>query len=261
MAEALTIDPAALPRAEAIMGAGIKRLSIDHANGGFLLDDLPIKILSKDVILLGLVRQRSYWDYETRTNYCGSLNHEHGRPTDNFDWDASNFEKAHYDKGDEQIILPCGNCSFKDWQADPTNPRKSKPGPCSEQFVVPLLVRESDDEPWRICFITFQRSSLKPITEHLKRFQKIPAPAYTRTTKLTLNVNLGSGGSYRYSVPNFVLGQEVESRAWPLLSGLLQASRVWLMTPRLPTRTRTGGMLSVSTSEPVNTGYSGSFFK
>lgn len=244
----------------------IPRLTIAHDEGRFLLNDFPVEPNRLyGSILLGLVRQRNYVDWDAGgVRRCQSLNGNDGLPTDKFPWEESAFKSLPKDLQVVGTKLPCEECNFKNWTPPEAFERRSKAPRCVEQFVVPLIIpdemlrHDGTPEAYRLCVATFHKSSMKPTMEYLKQYRDAGVASYTKTTHLRLNVNLGSG--FKYSVPTFAAREHVDTRAYPELSRTLAQARDILMRPPAPRKTASGGLLSVSeTTDPVS-GYTGSFF-
>lgn len=246
----------------------IPRLAIGHAEGRFMLNDFPVEPNRLyGSILLGLVRQRHYITWPEGDRKCQSLDGDFGTPTESFPWGESVFNKEFFERQEGGLAaakLPCSECKFKDWTPPAAFERRSKSPRCVEQFVVPLIIpdeplrQDGTPEAYRLCVATFHKSSMKPTMEYLKRYRDAGIASYTKTTHLRLNVNLGSG--FKYSVPTFTATESVDTRAYPELSSLLAQSRDILMRPPAPKKAPSGGLLSVSETSELASGYTGSFF-
>lgn len=200
--------------------AVVPRLTIVHPEQEFK-DGLTGETFSKlNVIILGLVKQRSLWHPtvdEGDWPMCRSQNHEIGFPNLSdkqpkekvFPWAISGFDPADYEPDpDGQIRLPCSGCQLKEWKSHPDG---KKPY-CSEQFTLPLLYSEDPDGPYAPAILSLQKTSLKPIKAYLTGFARSQTPAFSVITELTLEA--AKRGTTTYSIAQLRKGPATDQDQW-----------------------------------------------
>lgn len=272
------------------------RVSIDHNYGLLLVNDFEIdKDVSSRIISLGVIRNRVMFSGEygsgSSTLECSSKDGENGFPTihfpvgesaftDDFAIQAKDAVKSGEYNGDK--ALPCASCNFRKWEKDPLSSRKSKRPRCTLQMVIPMLIppkekysmadvlrhtaaydkmtpSERKEKCYTLGVAYYQKSAEGPAADFVNAFAKMKMPMYSCLTILTHKVNLGSG--FRYSVPQFKMGEKTPETFHPLLSRMYKEVIKELSDPRPPPPLPrpSGGMLSVAAEEPLKT-YTGSFF-
>lgn len=243
----------------------VPKVAINHTENKLEFNDVELTGFQKlNIIMLGAIRQRIMWSPTPGTIgilECESKDFEHGTPTVNFPWEDSNFARP---KTDVPQTIQCGACMFSNWTADPNAKRGSRPARCTEQVMVPMLIPVHDVEriettaiPYKVGVMSFQKSSIRPLSDHMKRFRLRGAPAYSKQTSMVLDSNLGSG--FKYSVPRLSERNPVDEMYYPLLSTILHEVKA-IVTKPTPIKTGTGGFLSVGSVEEPATGYTGTFF-
>jgi hypothetical protein len=189
----------------------IPRLTIVHKEGMFK-DSLTGETFdSINVIILGLVKQRSLWHTTVDDNdwpMCRSTDHNTGFPNFSDDqpkekrfnllWEKAGFDPKDYPPGpDGQVRLPCASCQLKEWGSHPDG---KKPY-CSEQFTLALLYDPDKDGTWVPAIMTLQKTSLKPLKAYLSSFARSKSAAFQAITAIGLDMQ--KRGANEYSVPNF----------------------------------------------------------
>ncbi len=247
----------------------VPRVTISHDDGGLEFNDFGLSLNQRQcLIMLGAIRQRIMWaprELAVGMVLCDSKDFEHGNPTKDFPWETSNFTKPDdFADGDH---LDCGACMFSHWTKDETARRGSRPALCTESVIVPMLIAsnpdvkyngaENLDIEYKVGAMSFQKSSIKPIADHMRSFRLSSMPAYSMTTTMALNTNLGSG--FKYSVPSLAKQSIVNEEKYPLLSTILREVRD-VVTKPTPARSSEGGFLSVGITDAPTSGYTGTFF-
>ena len=244
------------------VGAPIHRMSIDHPNGGYLVEGEPLP--HHEVIMLGAILRRVMFPPRSCDGSgsleCSSNDGESGQPTYVFPTPESNFSNDFIEgaiKGKDKLV--CSACVFKEWSSD--GPKKVHPR-CTVQVTVPMLIHtDKHDRTLSLASMSYQRSAEKPIREYLRGFTKGGRPAYSNSTRLSLNVNLGNG--FKYSTPAFIEGRFIDTEIHPALSALYRHAREVLTAPPALPQSKVeavGGMLSVVTAPPSEPVYTGRFF-
>lgn len=161
-----------------------------------------------ECVILGMVRQRSMWPEQVREDVkaplCRSVDSIVGRPLEDekiaakfhFPWKKSNLDRASLlAEDDGQVLINCKECSFKNW-----NEEEDLPGPCAEQWVLPLyyIDKLGNLSPG---ILTMQKSSLGPLKKYLGQFEAAKQPAFMFNTKITLTGR--ERGDVAYAVPSF----------------------------------------------------------
>lgn len=239
-------------------GLQVERISIQHAEGVYLLNEaLPLPRTSY-AIMLGAITQRVMY---ASVPQCSSKNGEIGHPTNHFpvkdDQNIWHEDVVKRMQEDTTTGLACGSCLFQKWKVDEGG-RRVRP-PCVIQVTVPMIVRPNPDEPQGVLgAMSYQKSSEPPIREYMREFVKMKRPAYSAVTEMRLNKNLGRG--FTYSTPVFSTRANIGEEHFAILSQYYRKAKEILTTPPSPQPIKAaGGMLSVAV-EPASTSFSGKFF-
>ncbi len=231
----------------------IPRLVIQHTDGVFKdsLSGATFPVI--DVVLLGLVKQRVFWDKEVEDGdkpLCKSPDFVHGFPNlretvplaKRFPFEGSGFSpeaavpvvlepsKAFPEgfNSNELPVLPCASCAYANWS---TNAGKAVQPPCSEQHTYPLMYSPDQGENWITALLTVQKSAIKNSRSYVSFFVQNHIPMFTVYTRISLDVL--SRGSVKYSVPKFVRGAATERDDWPMYAGSLRSVRTFVrQSPR-----------------------------
>lgn len=203
-------------RAEDYQGDGLEdfdeenfvmpRININHADAVFE-DGLSGETFeSKEVILLGMIRQRILFPAEMKEGgsdpLCRSFDAKVGYPGEEYPWEASGFAK-------QNGPLSCADCALKDWGS---HPNRDAPW-CTEQYKLPLLFQAGVTGVWTPAVTSMQRAGLPPARSYLTSFKRAGEPLYACRTTLSLEAR--KRGSVRYAVPNFVRGEATSVEDWP----------------------------------------------
>lgn len=216
----------------------IPRLRIDHAEGVFEDNLSKARYGTLKVILLGLVKQRIFWDDEVDEGdrpKCKSPDFVHGFPNvdpetkkdKQFPWDLSNFAPGDFptESGlNGQVTLPCESCIFKEWDK-----QGWKNPPCNEQHTYPLLYSPDDGTSWQPALLTVQRTGIKPSRQYLSSFVQAKTPTFTVFTEIGLTQQ--SRGTVRYSVPWFRRGEQTDRSSWTEYANQYRAIRDFIRQP------------------------------
>ncbi len=224
-------------------------IKIDHKAGVFV-DSLSNETFeSFDGVMLGLVKGRVMWPSEIGEEgmmpVCRSLDHSHGRPSDEFNMKdpskkipakVSGFSEkavkvaiAETKKGpaaDEDKLLLCGDCGLAEWESMPG----SKTPWCSEQFTFPVL-RITEDGGFAPAYITFQRASIKACKAYISSFRQAQRPMYTVRTNIKAIHQ--KRGNVEYVTPQFTKGEGTDPSDWPEFSENFADIRSFLKTARV----------------------------
>ena len=254
------MDDSALEYKLPPLDAPIKRITISHSDGKWMLNDGPLtRWQYEKVIMLGMTYSRIFFELNN-VPACRSSDGEYGNPSEMFPAHRSNFPPDHIEEAMAgKTQLSCGACVFGKWSSDPYLPRKSKRPECVLQIMVPLLVPprvDAVDEPFILASCAFQRSAEQPIVNHMRNFANRGVPSYSVFTELLLDINLGNG--FKYSVPKFKEGSNTSLGLWPYFSALFASAKSRLNAPPAPKQKKEGGMLSVEDTLPAT--YTGGFF-
>lgn len=198
------------------------RLNIEHHEKVFEVSGSGEKFDTIDLIILGMVRQRTLWfpdipDGESPPPMCKSTDFIHGFPEMSeelkseyrFPWNASGLAPAALEDNGPGIkpSVKCEDCKLKEWGTDP----KSSNRPwCGEEFTLPVLYNSDGD--WKPALITLKRSSLKNAKSYMASFKASRTPLFAYQTTLSLTQN--KRGTVRYCVPNFSKGPATEQDQW-----------------------------------------------
>lgn len=219
----------------------IPRLQIDHKKGVFR-DNLSKEEFSDlKVVILGLVKQRTFWDSDVEDGdqpLCKSPDFESGFPQmredipshKRFPWQDSNFNPADFPAANGingLVTLPCDSCNFAQWGKNQKT-GKSTPPPCAELHTYPLMYT-TDDEEWTTALVSFKGTGIKPSKNYLSSFAQSNRPMFTSYTNLSLN--LQSRGSVEYSVPIFRRGEETDRTMWQTYADTYRQIRDFVRTP------------------------------
>lgn len=203
------------------------RLEIDHENAKYV-DSLSGEKFDKlDVVLLGLIKQRTLWpatiSTEKRPPMCKSYEAAAGHPGDDFPWKASGFTEADYPEGK---LLPCESCPLKEWGSHPT--RENVPW-CEERFVLPLML-STGSGAFAPALFEMKRSALKAARAYISSFARKGNPLFVNYTTLTLSANLR--GTVKFAVPGMALGPETELTDRDEFAEQYRMIRSFVQTPR-----------------------------
>lgn len=202
-------------------------LRLNHQDGCFV-DNLSGETFEeKDVILLGLIKQRILWPPELGEDkvgpLCRSLNFVEGLPDRNrFPWKAAGFREADFE--DDGKNLPCEACALKEWGS---HPQRETPW-CSEQFTFALLMDTGNG--FSPALLTLQRSGIKGARAYMTAFKRSNTPLFTTVTHLRLQHN--RRGTVKYSVVQFAKGAATNSDEWQEYAGTYRRIRDFVQTPR-----------------------------
>jgi hypothetical protein len=223
------------------IGAGdvvIPRLQILHRDAKFKNNLSGEEYEKLDVILLGLVKQRIFWDEDPDEGdrpKCKSPDFERGFPNTSedipkdkrFPWDLSNFNPADFppEQGLNGLVtLPCASCIFKEWdKGNWKNP------PCNEQHTYPLLYTPDEGENWIPALYTVQKTGIKPSRQYISSFAQSKTAMFTVRT--TLGLTLQSRGTVEWSVPTFQRGVATEREDWGYYAQQLKSIREFIRQP------------------------------
>lgn len=199
------------------------RLTIEHHEKVFKVSGSGEEFDEANLIILGMVRQRSLWtpeipEGESPPPMCKSPDFVNGFPEMSeelkaeyrFPWAASGVNKnllADNGPGVKPSI-PCADCKLKEWGTDP---KANRPW-CGEEFTLPVLY-QTDGGDWLPALLTLKRSALKNAKTYMASFKASKTPLFAVQTKITLTQN--KRGNVRYCTPNFSKGPATERDSWP----------------------------------------------
>ena len=211
-------------------------LKIVHAEAKYE-DSLSGQLFdSMDVILLGLIKQRTLWPSEVDDSgdapVCRSYNSTIGMPSEKFlvPDKSSNVvpgQKSGFSREEVQAgNLPCASCALKEWDSHPT---KGTPW-CSEQYTVAVLVTEPGEPLGAPAILTLQRSAIKPAKQYFTSFATKKNPLYVARTTISLQGQ--RKGSVAYAVPKFSRTVDTDPGYHELYGDLFRQVRDFVRTPR-----------------------------
>lgn len=221
----------------------IPRLVIQHKTATFQDNLSKAEYPTLKVILLGLVKQRIFWDDEVDDGdkpKCKSPDFDHGFPNvdpatkveKQFPWAESNFDPGQFpaENGLNQLVtLPCPTCIFKEWDKTAPNGKTWKQPPCNEQHTYPLLYSPDEGESWQPALLTVQRTGIKPSRQYISSFAQAKTPMFTVFTEIGLT--LQKRGQVDYSVPTFKRGEPTSRDAWMEYANQYRAIREFIRQP------------------------------
>jgi len=183
-------------------------MKIDHSAGQFWSGESNIG-KEIDVIMLGLIRQRTLWppkDSKRSRPDCESPDFEHGyAKIDTFPWKDTDFVEP-IGGGTRPHELPCDQCPLRNWQ-DRTPPR------CAQVWNVPVIYGAG------LFVIPFSASALSDLENYMRPFRDSRTPLYTVITRIKLSRVEKKGR--RYVVPHFSQTANTDTRVYPEYSSKL----------------------------------------
>ena len=207
-------------------------LSINHDDGTYVHSLSGEQKTSLKVIGLGVVKQRILWPADPGEKgvgpVCRSYDHTHGIPDQERFVTLTkkvpgNFDARTVLSGEP---LPCSECPLKEWG---THPKGDGPW-CNEQYSVPLLIIDDDEETETPALISFQRSQIKPVKAWISNFVGKKKPLYSAVTKLGIQMN--RKGTNEYAVPTFTVVEATDMLQWPNYSQNFHSIAGFISTPR-----------------------------
>lgn len=196
--EGLTIDEIPTPR-----------LNILHQDALFEDSLTGAKFPEFHAIILGFNRERAYFPSEfvgdgNDIPVCKSPNASDGLPNvdaahrNAFPWDKSPFDPNSVPIAPNgRVMLPCGNCSFKDWRGDDAR----TPPLCSDVWNLIVMFDPYGTGQAVPAFLALKKSGLRPARAHFARYMQAQIPAFTDVVKVSLDQK--SRGKNLYCVPSF----------------------------------------------------------
>lgn len=215
--------------------AAVPRLTIVHKEAMFKESLSGTKYQALDLIILGLVKQRTLWSTDVDDGekpMCKSPDFEHGYPTidpklssdKQFPWDKTPFS-APIAANDALVVVDCMACPLKEWKSHPNG----KTPWCSEEFTLPVLYDSSGDGTFMPALLTIKKSGLKNLKAFLASFQRQKMPAFSVITRVTLKQE--SRGQTDYCVPEWQAGERTEGADWEGFSSTYKGLREFLHAP------------------------------
>lgn len=221
----------------------IPRLVIQHKTGTFQDNLSKAEYGTLKVVLLGLVKQRIFWDDEVDDGdkpKCKSPDFEHGFPNvdpatkadKQFPWHQSNFDPSSFPAAqglNGLVTLPCATCIFKEWDKTGSDGVSWKNPPCNEQHTYPLLYSPDEGESWQPALLTVQRTGIKPSRQYISSFAQAKTPMFTVFTEIGLTLN--KRGQVDYSVPTFKRAEPTDRNSWMEYANQYRAIREFIRQP------------------------------
>lgn len=227
----------------------VPRLSI-VGNEGVFKDSLSgQKYPEIDVIILGLVKQRSLWHGnvtpgEESKPMCRSNDFMTGFPQmkpvsleKSFPWQRAGLGQEHLiPREDGQWAVACASCALKDWGSAPD---EKKPY-CSEVWSMPLLMDPFQNGQWMPFVLSVQKSNISPTKKYLGGYKAANSATFTMITHIKLN--MAKSGQVTFSNTEYSMTERTESSQWQAYEGmyvemrnfLIQAPRVFNDAPTVP---------------------------
>lgn len=256
------------------------RIRILHDEGVFMDSVTKRKSAVLDCIIIGMVKQRIFWDADADLDesepLCkspGEANPRdpnsrmlgfpniHGKEDFRFPWEGSNFDPDDWQPDDNGVVrLPCDACAYAQWRKNPKKKDKNDPPLCNEQYTLVIMYRMDDEDQYIPGIFTVQKTGIGPAKAYLGAFKQRQQPPFLTYTSVTLNE--GIKGGRKFQVPQFeaVQGAKTEREEWAGFAKTFGAIREYVtVEPRVrddsgdaprATRANTGGYVPRQ-AEPV----------
>lgn len=220
----------------------VPRLSIIQNEGQFKDSLSGNKYPEIDVIILGLVKQRSLWHAnvtpgEESKPMCRSNDFMTGFPQmkpvsleKSFPWQRAGLGQEHLiPREDGQWAVACASCALKDWGSAPD---EKKPY-CSEVWSMPLLMDPFQNGQWMPFVLSIQKSNISPTKKYLGGYKAANSATFTMITHIKLN--MAKSGQVTFSNTEYSMTERSESSQWQayedmyieMRNFLIQAPRVF----------------------------------
>lgn len=174
-------------------------------------------------VVLGFVRQRIMWpkeldDSSVAMPMCKSNDSTKGLPNVDptsesaFPWHEGSFDpnSLHVDPEYNRVLLPCENCSFKEWSGKGS---KRVPPRCSEVFNLIILFDPYGTGSLQPGFFSAKRSAIQPVKQYLAQYRQQGVPAYSQFAHFSLQHLKRAGNPY--SVPVIKAVGPTSRDHWP----------------------------------------------
>lgn len=206
------------------------RLKILHREGQYQDSQTDVVFFGFNAVILGLVKQRIMWDGEdvegnkNDVPKCKSNDYERGMPNVDptslrqFPWDEQTTfrrELAFPDPALNRVMLPCGNCEFKEWRTKAGTSERIKPR-CSEVWNLVLMYDPYGDGQLQPAFLALKKSAIANAKKYLAGFRQRGIGAYTEWTQFTLEQE--SRGQTVFSKPVLNAVGATDPANWPQYS-------------------------------------------
>lgn len=203
----------------------IPRLTIVNKEGMFKDSLSNNKMQSLNVIILGLVKQRTLWPAQVPSGQqsqpmCRSNDFVQGfvnlkQTISPFPYDRAELTQAHVQPRDDgQLVFNCADCKLKEWD---THPLGGKPY-CNEVWALPLLMDPFGTGQYLPAVLNLSKTNVTPAKHYLGGFKAAETAAFTAIT--TISLQLLKRGDNEYSNITFQRAAATDSVNWAEWSGL-----------------------------------------
>lgn len=210
----------------------IPRLSIVNKKGVFRDSLSNNEMQGLNVIILGLVKQRTLWPHkvgETQSKpMCRSNDFRTGfvntkQPQYPFPFQVAELTQANViNREDGQLTFNCADCKLKEWNTHPTG---DKPY-CNEVWSLALLMDPFNNGQYLPAVLNLSKTNIGPAKRYLGGFKAAETAAFTAKTWISLN--LLKRGDNEYSNISFQRVEPTDSTSWADWSQLYLEMRTFL---------------------------------
>lgn len=196
----------------------IPRLQIINKKGLFKESLTNTEQPSLNVIILGLVKQRTLWPTKIGDTpakpMCRSNDFNHGfpnvdQPMHPFPWQASGLTQEHVvPTSDNTLMFNCSDCKLKEWGSRPD----SEAPWCNEVWSLALLIDPYQTGQYLPSILSLSKTNLAPARRYLAGFKAAGQAAFTAVTNISLQ--LLKKGDNDYSNIIFQRVQPTDSGHW-----------------------------------------------
>lgn len=203
----------------------IPRLRIINKEGMFQDSLSNNKAQALNVIILGLVKQRTLWpakvpDGQKSSPMCRSNDFKQGfvnlkQTISPFPYDKAELTQAHVQPRDDgQLVFNCEDCKLKEWGSHPLG---DKPY-CNEVWSLLLLMDPAGTGQYLPAMLALSKTNITPAKHYLGGFKAAETAAFTAYT--TISLQLLRRGDNDYSNITFQRAGTTDSSNWAEWSSL-----------------------------------------
>jgi hypothetical protein len=211
----------------------IPRLQIVNKKGMFKDSLSNNEMQGLNVIILGLVKQRTLWPAkvsqgEASKPMCRSNDHRVGfvnmkQPSHPFPFQVAELTQANVlPRDDGQLTFNCEDCKLKDWGSHPLG---DKPY-CNEIWSLALLMDPFNNGQYLPAVLNLSKTNIGPAKRYLGGFKAAETAAFTAKTWISLT--LLKRGDNEYSNIAFQRVESTDSTQWAEWSQLYLEMRSFL---------------------------------
>lgn len=210
----------------------IPRLQIVNKKGVFRDSLANNEIAAMNVIVLGLVKQRTLWPARvgetTAKPMCRSNDHVVGfvnqkQPEHPFPYQLAELSQPNVlPRDDGQLTFNCADCKLKEWGSHPMG---DKPY-CNEVWALPLLMDPYGNNNYLPAVLNLSKTNIGPAKAYLGGFKASESAAFTAYTQISLQ--LLKRGDNEYSNIQFKRVGNTDSVNWAEWGSLYMEMRAFL---------------------------------